>query len=93
VEIAPNEPGFLDTYGWVLAENGDPERGLKILRDAYTRQSTNEEIRYHIALTLVRMERGEAARRELSAAIASERSFPSKNEAVALLQKLGVTAD
>jgi len=88
VEIAPEQPGFLDTYGWILAETGEPERGLKVLRDAFTRQSTNQEIRYHIALALVRMDRADAARRELSAALASEREFPSKADAVALLQQL-----
>lgn len=89
VEIAPEQPGFLDTYGWILAENGEPERGLEILRDAQTRQSTNEEIRYHIALALLRMDRADAARRELSAALSSERGFPSRADAAALLEELG----
>ncbi len=89
VETAPDHPGFLDTYGWILAENGEPERGLKMLRDAYTRQSTNEEIRYHIALALLRLDRHDAARRELDAAVASQREFPSRAEARALLEQLG----
>ena len=89
VKIAPEQPGFLDTYGWILAENGEPERGLEILRDAYTRQSTNQEIRYHIALALLRMERTDAARRELSAALDSDRAFSSKPDAQALLESLG----
>lgn len=88
VEIAPDEPRFLDTYGWILAETGEPERGLEVLRDAYTRQSTNQEIRYHIALALLRMERTDAARRELDAALASEREFSSKEHAKMLFEKL-----
>ncbi len=89
VEIAPDEPRFLDTYGWILAETGEPERGLDVLRDAYTRQSTNQEIRYHIALALLRLDRTDAARRELDAALASERDFSSRADAKLLIEKLG----
>jgi Tfp pilus assembly protein PilF len=88
VEMDPDEAGFLDTYGWILSETGDPERGLKLLRDAFTRQATNQEIRYHIALALLQLERVEAAKRELVAALQSKRTFPSLNDAVALLQQL-----
>jgi len=88
VAAAPSHAGFLDTYGWVLVETGEPERGLEVLRDAFTRESTNQEIRYHIALALVRLNRWGAARRELTAAIANARDFPSRAEAVALLQDL-----
>ena len=88
VERAPEEAGFLDTYGWILVETGQAEIGLEVLRDAFTRQSTNDEIRYHIALALVRLERHGAARRELDAAIASERDFPSRDDALALLERL-----
>jgi Flp pilus assembly protein TadD len=88
VEIAPDHAGFLDTYGWILVETGEPEQGLEFLRDAFTRQSTNQEIRYHIAVALVRLERENAARRELTAALASANSFPSKPEALLLLDQL-----
>jgi putative PEP-CTERM system TPR-repeat lipoprotein len=87
-ETMPGDPNFMDTYGWILAENGEPERGLEILRDAYTRQSTNEEIRYHIALALLQLGRDKAAQRELNAAIASEREFPSRPRAQALLEDM-----
>ena len=88
VAAAPEQADFLDTYGWILVETGDPERGLEVLRDAITRQSTNDEIRYHIALALVRLQRTRAAERELTAAIGSSRPFPSRGDAVALLEQL-----
>lgn len=93
IQIAPDQPRFLDTYGWILAENGEPERGLEILRDAFSRQSTNQEIRYHIALALLRMERTGAARRELDAALISERDFSSRAEAKILFENLGGGVD
>jgi putative PEP-CTERM system TPR-repeat lipoprotein len=88
VAAAPEQADFLDTYGWILVETGEPERGLEVLRDAITRQSTNDEIRYHIALALVRLQRTRAAERELTAAIGSSRPFPSRGDAVALLEQL-----
>lgn len=88
VAAAPEHAGFLDTYGLILVETGEAERGLEVLRDAITRQSTNDEIRYHIALALVGLQRPRAAERELTAAIGSLRPFPSRGEAVALLEQL-----
>lgn len=92
VAAMPEQADFLDTYGWILVESGEPERGLEVLRDAITRQSTNDEIRYHIALALVRLARPGAARRELAAAIGSSRPFPSRSAAIALLEDLRTQA-
>lgn len=92
IAVAPEHAGFLDTYGWILVESGEPERGLEVLRDAVTRQSTNDEIRYHIALALVHLQRPRAAQRELTAAIGSSRPFPSRGEAITLLEQLRTQA-
>lgn len=92
VAVAPEHADFLDTYGWILVETGNAERGLEVLRDAVTRQSTNDEIRYHIALALVRLQRPDAAERELSDAVGSSRPFPSRREAIALLERLRADA-
>lgn len=91
ISAAPEHAGFLDTYGWILTESGEPERGLEVLRDAITRESTNDEIRYHIALALVRLQRPRAAQRELTTAISSSRPFPSRGEAITLLEQLRVS--
>jgi tetratricopeptide (TPR) repeat protein len=88
---APENPSVIDTYGWVLAENGDPKQGLALLRDAYSRLSTEPVIRYHIGLALSRIDgrEGEAVE-ELKAALTQgtrdKRPAPWKDDAKRVIQ-------
>ena len=88
-QLAPNNPAFNDTLGWVLSENGNPEEGILHLRNAYTRATQNGEIRYHIAAALVKLNRQSEAIAELDSLLnESNISFPSKEQAVALRKSL-----
>jgi putative PEP-CTERM system TPR-repeat lipoprotein len=64
-KLAPGDPKFVDTYGWVLARSGQPEHGLGLLRDARLRDPRNPEVRFHLAWTLVKLGRSREAREEL----------------------------
>ncbi|HKK69176.1 MAG TPA: tetratricopeptide repeat protein, partial [Bacteroidales bacterium] len=35
VELVPENPSYLDTYGWVLYQHGEYEKALGYIRDAY----------------------------------------------------------
>lgn len=47
-ELAPNNPAILDTYGWILVENGKIQQGIEILEKAVEKAPNNEEINKHL---------------------------------------------
>lgn len=86
--VQPTDPYIQDTLGWLLAQNGDPDTGLKHLREARLREPRNADIRYHLAATLARMGRKEEARQELAEVLRDSPTFESLNEARALQKQL-----
>ena len=86
--LAPDQPGPGDTLGWILVQQGQPARGLTILRDAHARAADVAEIRYHIAVALSLLGRDDDARAELERALASGQRFDGEAEARALLRRL-----
>lgn len=85
---APHNAAVLDTYGWILTQNGRVEEGLAILREAYARASTQPEIRYHIGKALASLGRTDAALEEVRAALEEGIGFKDKNAATELLEQL-----
>ncbi len=49
VELKPNSPGFLDTYGLALMENGYYDQALQVLQQAYALDPDIYTIHYHLA--------------------------------------------
>ncbi len=86
--LAPESPTASDTLGWVLVRQGQPEEGLKYLRDAHSRLSDSPEIAYHIAVSLNQLGRKAEAIKLLDEALASGRTFEGAREARALRQRL-----
>ena len=87
-DLAPKSSDINDTYGWLLTKAGQAEKGLPLLREAHTRDSSNLEIRYHIAATLNKLGRGKEALKELTEVLNSQRAFPSKEKAKVLKTQL-----
>ncbi len=87
-ELAPEDAGVLDTYGWTLVQSGELENGLKYLRKAFVRASKDARIRYHLAVTLTRLGRNKEARTELEAALGPGADFEGRDEARKLLDRL-----
>jgi tetratricopeptide (TPR) repeat protein len=87
-EKAPEASSILDTYGWILTENGKPGEGLTMLRDAFARSSTGPEIRFHTGLAWMKMGKNAEAIVELEAALRSENRFADFGTAEAMLEKL-----
>ena len=87
-ELAPESPHVLDTLGWTLTRRGEYTRGLKYLRQAFVRSPKDPQLRYHIAVALEGLGRGDEALRELSAALESGEAFRGREAAEALHRTL-----
>jgi cellulose synthase operon protein C len=87
-QLSPNDPLVLDTLGWLLVRQGQPQQALSYLRDAHLRAARNAEIRYHLGVALYRLGRKTEAKRELQAALSAGDRFKGAEEARALLHIL-----
>ena len=84
VKLNPNSSSILDTQGWLYTKNNNPQQGLNILRQAFTLNSENPAIRYHLAFTLNKLGRTQEAKTELTLALGSDKYFEERAQAQAL---------
>ncbi|MES2760362.1 MAG: XrtA/PEP-CTERM system TPR-repeat protein PrsT [Pseudomonadota bacterium] len=87
-KLANDEPVIMDTYGWILVEQGDTARGLPILQRASAKAPQARDIRYHVAMGLFKAGDKAAARKELDVLLAGNMKFAQAEEARALLKQL-----
>ena len=87
-ELAPNHPGVMDTYGWLLVQGGQADRGVGILTQAVKLAPDVHAIRFHLAAGFAKAGKMAEARRELTVLVDTEAQFPDKEKAKALLELL-----
>jgi len=88
LKLQPENPVVMDTYGWILANQGQADKGLPHLRKALSKAPDNAEIHYHLAVVLSKTGDHARARGELERLLASGAAFPQENEAGLLLKQL-----
>ena len=88
-QLANSNAAVLDTIGWVLVRQGQLDRGTSLLRDARLRDSSNPEIRYHLAVALSQSGRDAEARSELNEGLKGGAVFDELEDARKLQKKLG----
>lgn len=93
VQLAPDDPHYNDTLGWLLVQSDQAAEGLAFLRSASARMAENPEIRFHLAACLHRMGRQAEAKKELERALRSGAAFEGRDEALALQKTLMTAAN
>jgi putative PEP-CTERM system TPR-repeat lipoprotein len=87
-KVAGENPGVMDTLGWLLVEQGDTARGLPLLQKAGGIAPDAPEIHYHLAVGLNKSGDKQGARKVLDKLLAQNKPFPQMEEARALLKTL-----
>lgn len=90
LKLKPDSPAVLDTLGWILVQQGQVQRGIKLLQQALTKAPDLAEIQFHLASAFARSGDRTRAQRELERLLASGIAFPQAQEARALLKQLQV---
>ena len=65
----PNEPGVLDTLGWVYAKRGLNQSAIQVLSGLVKKYPNQPAFRYHLAFALLRNKQTSDAKQELLAAL------------------------
>jgi putative PEP-CTERM system TPR-repeat lipoprotein len=87
-KLNPSHPDIQDTVGWVLVQQGDLKRGLEVLRKAHEAFPQAPAIRYHHAVALAKTGDGRKAKQELEQLLATNPTFPEKEDARLFLKGL-----
>ena len=87
-KLAPDNPAVMDTLGWLLVQQGQTERGIKLLQQALSKAPDAAEIQYHLAVAFAKAGDRTRAQSELDRLLASGVAFPQEQEARTLLKQL-----
>jgi putative PEP-CTERM system TPR-repeat lipoprotein len=92
LKLAPNNPAVMDTLGWILVQQKQTARGIKLLQQALNKAPDAAEIQYHLAAAYAQSGDTVRARGELERLLANGLAFPQEAEARALLKQLQASA-
>ena len=87
-ELAPENAAILDTYGMILMDRGELDKGVDLLSKAITLAPQAQDIRLNLAKALAKAGRKEDARRQVDAMGELPDGSPLKKETEDLKQKL-----
>jgi tetratricopeptide (TPR) repeat protein len=89
-KLAPGSPQVADTYGWLLVEAGELDRGLELLEKADAAAGLSQpEVRFHHAAALARAGQRDTAKRILGQLVQEWPAAAIHADAARLLSALG----
>ena len=88
LKLKPDSAAALDTLGWILVQQNQIARGIKLLQQALTKAPDMAEIQFHLASAFAQSGDRTRAQRELERLLSSGIAFPQEQEAKALLKQL-----
>jgi putative PEP-CTERM system TPR-repeat lipoprotein len=88
LKLKPDNPAIMDTVGWILVQQGQHARGIKLLQQALSKLPDAAEIQWHLASAYARSGDHNRARSELERLLASGTAFRQEQEARDLLKQL-----
>ncbi|WP_395341053.1 tetratricopeptide repeat protein [Ningiella sp. W23] len=87
-DLGGDQANILDTMGYLEIQANEPASALKLLRQAYSLDSNNPQIQYHLALALKMLERHTEAKNLLTEAVQSKDRFLDRDKAQKALDDL-----
>jgi putative PEP-CTERM system TPR-repeat lipoprotein len=88
LKLKPDNPAVMDTLGWILVQQGQTERGIKLLQQALSKAPDAAETQYHLAMAFAKTGDPRRAKSELERLLESGLAFPQEREARSLLRQL-----
>ena len=88
LKLKPDNPAIMDTAGWILVQQGQAERGAKLLQQALSKMPNAAEIRYHLAVAYTKLGDDARAEKELQSVLATNAAFHQRQKAKTLLAQL-----
>ncbi len=85
--LTQTNPYVLDTYGWILVQQGEVDKGLRLLEQAKELLPDSLEVRYHYAAALIKSGRADEGRYILEELIKQGKPFMGRDDAEQLLGK------
>ena len=86
-ERAPNDVGVNDTYGWALVQQGQIDKGVRLLEKAMAALPDVPEVQYHYAVALLKSGEEVKAREMLGKLLSGDKSFVGRTDAEQLMRK------
>ena len=88
LKVRPNDPGILDTLGWVHYRMGDLNQARSLLEQALGAAPEADVMNYHLGAVLLKQGQKDEALEKLKKALGDDGDFPGRNDAEKLLKEL-----